>query len=117
MRSMRVMGKSDPYAENTEVPQRTQNILQEGKFFRAFSGSSASSALGCWAFRSALSVQQLQRTPVDVLEWLDVGHAHVFVDLVDGGVHRPELDHLRADARDEAAVAGAAGGGQLGLDA
>ena len=36
----------------------------------------------------------------------------VLVDLVDGRVERPELDHLRADPRDEAAVGGAAGGRQ-----
>jgi hypothetical protein len=40
-----------------------------------------------------------------------------FVDLVDGGVDRADLDHLRADVGDEAAVRGAAGGRQFGFDA
>ena len=41
----------------------------------------------------------------------------MLVDLVDAGVGRAELDHLRADVRDEAAVGRAAGGRQLGVDA
>ena len=41
----------------------------------------------------------------------------MFVDLVNGRIGRTELDHLRADLRDEAAVAGAARGGQLGREA
>ena len=36
---------------------------------------------------------------------------------MDGGVHRPQLDHLGAGGSDEATVGGAAGGGQLGVDA
>ena len=41
----------------------------------------------------------------------------MLVDLVDRGVGRAAFDDLRADLGDEAAVAGAAGGGQLGLNA
>ena len=41
----------------------------------------------------------------------------MLVDLVDARVRRAELDHLRADAGDEAAVGRAAGGRQLGRDA
>ena len=36
---------------------------------------------------------------------------------MNGGVNRAELDHLIADAGDEAPVRGAAGGGDLGRDA
>ena len=45
---------------------------------------------------------------VDVLQRLEARDRDVLVDLVDAGVDRAELDHLRADLRDEAAVAGAA---------
>jgi hypothetical protein len=41
----------------------------------------------------------------------------VLVDLVDAGVDRAELDHLRADRAMKRPSDGAAGGGQLGLDA
>ena len=41
----------------------------------------------------------------------------VLVDLVDAGVGRAELDHLRADRGDEAPVRGAAGGREFGAHA
>src|SRR3546814_1687437 len=40
----------------------------------------------------------------------DLGHAHVLVDFVDAGVHRADLDALRAQRRDEARVGRAAAG-------
>ncbi len=41
----------------------------------------------------------------------------MFIDLVDARIGRAELDHLRADLRDEAAIRGAAGRRQLGVGA
>src|SRR5438045_2324475 len=67
--------------------------------------------------RSWQLVEVFERAAVDVLQRLDVRDAHVLVDLVDGVVDGPELDNLRADARDEAAVAGATGGRELRLHA
>src|SRR5256885_4799729 len=64
-----------------------------------------------------LSLQLLERAAVNVLDGLDVGHHDVLVDLVDAGVGRAHLHDLAADLGDEAAVAGAARGGQLGLQA
>src|SRR5512139_2479111 len=58
-----------------------------------------------------------QRLLVNRSQLLDVFHRDVFVQLVDAHVERAELDHLAADVGDEAAVRGAAGGGQLGGDA
>src|SRR3954469_20703429 len=61
-------------------------------------------------------VESFDRAQVDVLQRLNVRPAHALVDLVDAGVERAKLDQLRADARDEAAVARAAGGGECGFD-
>jgi hypothetical protein len=66
--------------------------------------------------RRVAAASQFQRAPVDVLQRIDLGHVDVLVDLVDAGVDRAELDDLRADLGDEAAVAGAAGGRELGLE-
>ncbi len=55
-----------------------------------------------------LSDQLFEHAAIHVLERLDVGNFDMFVDLVDAGVQRAELDHLLADARDEAAVRRAA---------
>src|SRR5579883_2101600 len=41
----------------------------------------------------------------------------VLVDLVDAGVHRTDLNHFRAEWRNEAAVRGAAAGAELGFEA
>ena len=48
---------------------------------------------------------------------LKVIQRDAFVDLVDAGVDRAELDDFGAERRDEAAVRGAAAGARLGLDA
>ncbi len=68
-------------------------------------------------FASASCDEALEHAAVDVLQRLDARDLDRFVDLVDRRVDRAELDHLRADLRDEAAVRGAAGGRQLGRDA
>lgn len=62
-------------------------------------------------------MQLLQHAAVNVFQGLDVGHGHAFVDFVDGGIARAQLNHLRAHLSDEATIAGAAGGGEFGLDA
>ena len=59
----------------------------------------------------------MQCVAVDVLQRIEAGDLDAFIDLVDGRVERAELDHLRADFRDEAAIGSAAGGRELGRDA
>jgi hypothetical protein len=60
--------------------------------------------------------QVFEGAPIDCREWLDGVDGDALVEFVDGGVHRAEFDDLRADVGDEAAVGGAAGGGQFGRD-
>jgi hypothetical protein len=50
----------------------------------------------------------LEQALVDARQPLEVGYPHALVDLVDGRVDRPDLDDLRAERREEAAVRGAA---------
>ena len=54
-----------------------------------------------------------QHVDVHAVQRVDVGDAHALVHLVDRGVDHAELDHLRAERRDEAAVGGAPAGREL----
>lgn len=62
-------------------------------------------------------MEVFHHTAVNVFQGIQISHGHKLVDFVDGGVRGAEFDDLRADLRDEAPVAGAAGGGQLGVKA
>ena len=84
------------------VAERDARLLRAGR-----SGAATSST-------SVMRQQALERAAVDVLQRVEAGDLDALVDLVDAGVERPELDHLRADLRDEAAVGRAAGGRELG---
>src|SRR5690606_5061779 len=61
--------------------------------------------------------ESIQYRFVHAREVVQFAQRYVFVDLVDAGVARPEFDDLGAGGCDEAAVAGAAGGGELRADA
>ena len=54
---------------------------------------------------------------IDFGQGIQIGYRHAFVDLVDGRIQRPHLQHLRADVGDETSVRGAAAGGEFGVDA
>src|SRR5262245_9208975 len=55
-----------------------------------------------------------QGSQIDAVQAVDVGHADVFIDLVDGGVDDSQLHHLGAQRRDETAIGGAATGREFG---
>src|SRR3546814_66024 len=57
-----------------------------------------------------LRQQAFEQGLVEIGQRFQVGHAHVLVDFVDAGVHRADLDALRAQRRDEARVGRAAAG-------
>ena len=54
---------------------------------------------------------------VNFFQGLQIGQSHMLVNLVDGGVGWAKLYHLRTNLCNEATVAGATRGGQLGLNA
>ena len=58
-----------------------------------------------------------KRTPVDVLQRLDLLHSDVLIDLVNRCIRRPELDDLRTDLCDEPAIGRTTRGGQFGIEA
>lgn len=64
-----------------------------------------------------LSQQEFEGAAVGVLERFKVGDEDVFVDLVDAGVGRTELDHLPGTRSRVTAVGGATGGRQFGPQA
>ena len=63
------------------------------------------------------AVQLFQHTAVNVLQRFQISHGHELVDFVDGGVGWAKFNDLWADLCDEATIAGAASGGQLGVKA
>ena len=50
---------------------------------------------------------------IAITQGVEVGDADALIDLVNGGVERAKLEHLRAGAGDETAIGGAARGGQF----
>src|SRR5205085_7062170 len=54
-----------------------------------------------------------QAVEVDARQDLELFERDVLVQLVDAGVHRPDLDHLGADVDDEARIRGATGRREL----
>lgn len=56
-----------------------------------------------------LRQQIFQRAPVNVFQRLDFGHCDVLIDLVNRRIGWAELDYLRTDLCDEAAIGRTAG--------
>jgi hypothetical protein len=54
---------------------------------------------------------------VNLFERFQIGHSHMFVNFVNGGVGWAKLNDLRADLGNEATVAGTTRSGQFGFNA
>ena len=61
--------------------------------------------------------QPLQHLFIDGGKLIEFGHVHPFIDLMDGGIDRTQLDHLGTMTSDEAGIGGAADGGAFRLSA
>ncbi len=72
---------------------------------------------GGGAAACSLACRCSQHAAVNVGQWFHVGQHNVLIDFVDGGVGRAQFNHLGADLGNKAAIAGAATGRQLGLQA
>ena len=62
-------------------------------------------------------LQSFQHTLVDVFQGLDVLKTDILIDLVNAGIGRTQLNDLRANLRNKAAIAGATRGRELCADA
>src|SRR5690606_31080271 len=61
--------------------------------------------------------QPAQRRVVDLGQGIQIRHADMFVDLVNGRVDRPQFHYLGTQGGDETAIRGPAGGRGLGFPA
>jgi hypothetical protein len=66
---------------------------------------------------STCNAEIFHHLAVNILQRLDICDRNMLIDFVNGGVGGAQFDDLGADLGDEAAVAGAACGGQFGGDA
>ncbi len=84
----------------------TMSLTLTVRFHRCncFSGND-----GVHATRS-LDQQALDQCAIQRWQCLQIGNAHMLVDLMNAGVDRADFDALRAQWRDEARVGGAAAG-------
>ena len=58
--------------------------------------------------------QLLEYAQVDIPQGLDIGQENVFIQFVNGLIHRAELDQLFADSSDKPSIRCSASGGQFG---